>query len=48
MWTSEAATHIHNNVNDFGFRCLATTAWAFATAKPPGDEGLGFLETGDV
>eukprot|EP00434_Breviolum_minutum_P005988 symbB.v1.2.005276.t4/scaffold305.1/size282400/5 len=28
-----AATHIHNNVNDFGFRCLATTAWAFATAK---------------
>lgn len=28
-----AATHIHNHVNDFGFRCLATTAWAFATAK---------------
>lgn len=29
----QAATHIHNNVDDFGFRCLATTAWAFATAK---------------
>ncbi|CAJ1450824.1 unnamed protein product, partial [Effrenium voratum] len=28
-----AATHIHNNVNEFGFRCLATTAWAFATAR---------------
>eukprot|EP00438_Fugacium_kawagutii_P012219 Skav204840 [mRNA] locus=scaffold751:15373:22570:+ [translate_table: standard] len=31
--TKCAATHIHNNVDDFGFRCLATTAWAFATAK---------------
>mmetsp|Transcript_45903 Transcript_45903/g.107237 ORF Transcript_45903/g.107237 Transcript_45903/m.107237 type:complete len:875 (+) Transcript_45903:89-2713(+) len=28
-----AATHINNNVNEFGFRCLATTAWAFATAR---------------
>ncbi|CAE7373425.1 unnamed protein product [Symbiodinium sp. CCMP2456] len=28
-----AATHIHNNVKEFGFRCLATTAWAFATSR---------------
>jgi len=28
-----AATHIMKNVQHFGFRCLATTAWAFATAK---------------
>eukprot|EP00931_Biecheleriopsis_adriatica_P036181 TRINITY_DN20849_c0_g1_i2.p1 TRINITY_DN20849_c0_g1~~TRINITY_DN20849_c0_g1_i2.p1 ORF type:complete len:812 (-),score=177.65 TRINITY_DN20849_c0_g1_i2:55-2181(-) len=28
-----AANQIHNNVHSFGFRCLATTAWAFATSK---------------
>lgn len=28
-----AATHIMKNIPEFGFRCLATTAWAFATAR---------------
>ncbi|CAK0886031.1 unnamed protein product [Prorocentrum cordatum] len=28
-----AANHITKHVQDFGFRCLATTAWAFATAR---------------
>lgn len=28
-----AATHIMKHVEHFGFRCLATTAWAFATAR---------------
>jgi hypothetical protein len=28
-----AATHIMRHVHDFAFRCLATTAWAFATVK---------------
>ena len=28
-----AAAHIMKQVQHFGFRCLATTAWAFATAK---------------
>mmetsp|Transcript_109755 Transcript_109755/g.321301 ORF Transcript_109755/g.321301 Transcript_109755/m.321301 type:complete len:958 (-) Transcript_109755:96-2969(-) len=28
-----AATHIMKQVQHFGFRCLATTAWAFATAR---------------
>eukprot|EP00929_Paragymnodinium_shiwhaense_P120497 TRINITY_DN9245_c0_g1_i1.p1 TRINITY_DN9245_c0_g1~~TRINITY_DN9245_c0_g1_i1.p1 ORF type:complete len:990 (-),score=198.10 TRINITY_DN9245_c0_g1_i1:228-3197(-) len=28
-----AASHIMKNVEMFGFRCLATTVWAFATAK---------------
>ena len=41
LFDPEAATHIHNNVNDFGFRCLATTAWAFATAKWGGRDMVG-------
>lgn len=28
-----AASHIVKNMQHFGFRCLATTVWAFATAK---------------
>jgi hypothetical protein len=28
-----AAAHIMKNIAEFGFRCLATTAWAFATAR---------------
>lgn len=28
-----AAAHIMKQVAEFGFRCLATTAWAFATAR---------------
>merc|ERR1719446_886251 len=28
-----SASHIMQNIDDFGFRCLATTAWAFATAR---------------
>ncbi|CAK0830379.1 unnamed protein product, partial [Prorocentrum cordatum] len=28
-----AANHITHNLDQFGFRCLATTAWSFATAR---------------
>ncbi|CAE8615108.1 unnamed protein product, partial [Polarella glacialis] len=30
---SAAAAHISKNVHQFGFRCLATVSWAFATAR---------------
>eukprot|EP00440_Ansanella_granifera_P045407 gb/GFBE01049196.1/.p1 GENE.gb/GFBE01049196.1/~~gb/GFBE01049196.1/.p1 ORF type:complete len:838 (+),score=163.56 gb/GFBE01049196.1/:1-2514(+) len=33
VFQQAAAPHILSRAHDFGFRCLATTAWAFATAR---------------